>query len=109
MVTEEFGLPLETPSPTRAAMSTFSAFVLAGFLPLLPYCLPLGFAPERLFFISSILTAVTFFSIGAAKGHVVHRSKLLSGLETLGVGGAAALLAYGVGVLLHSLVPNAPF
>ena len=34
MITEEHGLPLETPSPLRAGLVTFAAFVIAGFVPL---------------------------------------------------------------------------
>lgn len=109
MVTEEFGLQLEMPSPARAALSTFFAFVFAGFVPILPYCLPLGMTSPTLFAVSSVATAITFFLIGAAKGHVVQRSKWLSGVETLLIGGAAAMLAYGVGVLLHAMVPDAQF
>ncbi|MEX2187619.1 MAG: VIT1/CCC1 transporter family protein [Pirellulales bacterium] len=109
MVTEEFGLQLEMPSPMRAAMSTFAAFVLAGFLPLLPYCLPWKPENQTLFAVSAMLTAATFFLIGFAKGHVVQRSKWLSGVETLLIGGAAAALAYGVGVTLHAIVPEAQF
>lgn len=107
MVTEEYGLQLEMPSPARAGLSTFSAFVLAGFLPLVPYVLPLDLDTTTRFAISAAITAAAFFGIGAAKGHVVHRSKLLSGLESLAIGGAAAILAYGAGVLLHAVVPNA--
>jgi VIT1/CCC1 family predicted Fe2+/Mn2+ transporter len=107
MVTEEFGLPLEMPSPARAGLSTFAAFVLAGFVPLLPYCIPGPWTGVTTFAVSSLFTAATFFLIGFAKGHVVQRSKWLSGIETLLVGGAAALLAYGLGVLLHALVPEA--
>jgi VIT1/CCC1 family predicted Fe2+/Mn2+ transporter len=100
MVTEEHGLQLQTPSPTRAALATFAAFVIAGFIPLAPYCLPLEMSPNTVFAVSAIATAITFFAIGWAKGHVLERSRLLSGLETLLVGGAAATLAYVVGVLL---------
>src|SRR4051812_41805137 len=36
MLTEEWGLQLESPSPIRSAVSTFAAFVLAGMVPLVP-------------------------------------------------------------------------
>jgi len=106
MVTEEFGLPLETPSPWRAALVTFVAFVVAGLVPLGPFCFPVQLSGSGMFAISSIATAGTFLLIGMAKGHVVHRSLIRSGLETLAIGGAAAALAYGVAVTLKQLGPG---
>jgi len=103
MVTEEFGLPLETPSPLRAGLATFVAFALAGFVPLLPFCLGLD-DRRSIFLISAVATGITFFLIGLAKGYVVQRPRLLSGLEVLLIGGAAAAVAYGVGVWLQALV-----
>jgi vacuolar iron transporter family protein len=103
MITEEFGLPLERPSPWRAGASTFVAFVCSGFLPLIPFTVPLGLAANELFRTSAVLTAVTFFLIGAAKGRVVHRSVFWSGLETLVVGTIAAGLAFVVGNLFHGV------
>jgi VIT1/CCC1 family predicted Fe2+/Mn2+ transporter len=41
--------------------------------------------------------------IGVMKGHVVHRSKFFSGLETLVIGAMAAALAYGVGAWLGDI------
>lgn len=105
MVTEEHGLQLEMPSPLRAAISTFAAFVLLGFVPLVPYCFPLSADASAKFVFSSASTAIAFFLIGAAKGHVVHRSKFFSGLETLAIGGAAAGLAYLAGDLLRAFAP----
>jgi VIT1/CCC1 family predicted Fe2+/Mn2+ transporter len=102
MITEEFGLPLERPLPWRAGLSTFVAFVLAGSIPLIPYMFPFGVARDHLFPMSAMLTGVTFFLIGAAKGRVVHRSIVGSGLETLVVGTVAAALAYTVGVVFHA-------
>lgn len=109
MVTEEWGQPLETPSPMKAGMVTFVAFGVAGFVPLVPYCLPLAtmgldVSSEAMFQISAVITAVTFFAIGLAKGYVVRRSMLLAGLETLLIGGAAAALAYLVGSLFRGVV-----
>jgi VIT1/CCC1 family predicted Fe2+/Mn2+ transporter len=102
MLTEEMGLQLEKPSPIRAAASTFVAFVVAGFVPLIPFVL-FRLTPTATFVMSTVLTFLTFLVIGALKGLVVNRPWLASGLETLIVGGTAAALAYGVGVLLRGL------
>lgn len=97
MLTDEFGLRIESPKPVRAALSTFAAFVLAGAVPLLPFFFANALPHDSIFAISSAVTAITFFAIGLAKGRVVHRSMWLSGLETLCVGALAAGLAYLVG------------
>jgi VIT1/CCC1 family predicted Fe2+/Mn2+ transporter len=104
MVTEEWGLQLETPSPWKAASATFAAFVLAGAVPLLPFLLPLSWTAASMFTASAIATAVTFFAVGVAKGYVVQRSPTWSGFETLFVGGGAAVLAYAVGYVLRALI-----
>jgi VIT1/CCC1 family predicted Fe2+/Mn2+ transporter len=69
-------------------------------VPLLPFILP--FAPEQAFAASATMTAVAFAGVGAVKGRLVGGSALRSGLGTLVVGGAAALLAYLVGVILKA-------
>src|SRR5207249_3089174 len=74
MLTEEYGLPLSTPSPIRSGLSTFAAFVAAGFVPLVPYCFAATLAPKSAFAISSVATGMTFFGIGMAKGRVVEQS-----------------------------------
>ena len=81
----------------------FAAFVVAGFVPLVPYCFPLGLSDDAKFQTSAVITGLTFFGIGLAKGYVVRRSSLLAGLETLLIGGAAAALAYAVGILFHGV------
>jgi vacuolar iron transporter family protein len=106
MVTEEFGLQLDGPAPLRAGASTFAAFALAGFIPLVPFCLPGAITGERTFLLSTIATAITFFLIGLAKGRVVHHPLVASGLQTLAIGGVAAALAYLAGAGLHALVGN---
>lgn len=99
MLTEEYGLPAEVRSPWIAGISTFSAFIVCGLVPLLPYLATI----ERSFFISSVLTGVTFFVIGSVKSVWSTATWLRSGLETLFVGALAAGLAYGVGVLLKGI------
>jgi VIT1/CCC1 family predicted Fe2+/Mn2+ transporter len=39
MLTDEYGLPPVDPNPMRAAIATFLAFLVAGFVPLLPFLL----------------------------------------------------------------------
>lgn len=106
MLTEELGLRLDAPRPWRAGASTFVAFVLAGQVPLVPLYLASAWkwSPQQTFQYSAIATAATFVLIGLAKGWVVRRSLWASGLETLLIGGAAAAVAYGVGVWLRTLV-----
>lgn len=100
MLTEELGLQLEGPRPIRAALTTFAAFLLVGLLPLLPFLMS-GLSPATTFAASAAATALAFFGVGLAKGAVLGRSALRSGVETLLMGGGAALLAYVVGYWLQ--------
>lgn len=100
MLTDELGLPLETPRAWRAGLATFSAFALAGLIPLLPYLFNAGWTQSQTFGVSAAATAVTFVLIGLFKGRLLGRPLWSSGLETLAVGGTAAAMAYLVGVWL---------
>lgn len=99
MLTEEYGLPLEARSAWWAAASTFSAFLICGAVPLLPYLLGLGNA----FGVSVAATGVVFFLIGCARSRWSVYAWWKTGLGTLGVGGVAAALAYAVGHALRAL------
>lgn len=100
MLTEELGLQVETPSPLRAALTTFGAFLLVGLLPLVPFVVP-GLAPDLVFAVSAVVTAIAFFGVGVAKGRVLSRPKVRAGMETLLMGGGAAVLAYVLGYWLR--------
>jgi vacuolar iron transporter family protein len=99
MVSEEYGLPAEIRSPWMAALSTFSAFVLCGVVPLLSY----AFGIDNPFMYAAILTGCVFLGIGAARGHWVGRSRWRLALETLVIGTVASLLAYAAGLILRRL------
>lgn len=106
MLTEELGLSLHGPSAWRAGLVTFAAFGLVGLLPLLPF---LGeFAAWRLpfhsFYVSSVATGISFAAIGACKSRFTGQRWHAGALETLGVGGAAAALAFVVGLLLRNVM-----
>lgn len=100
MLTEEYGLPREVRSPWIAAISTFTAFVVCGLVPLLPYVLGV---PQSLG-VSMIMTAIIFFAIGSAKSKWSTTSWWQSGLTTFLVGAIAASLAYATGLLLRTLL-----
>jgi vacuolar iron transporter family protein len=103
MLTDEWGLQLQPPSPWRAALATLSAFVLAGLVPLAPMVVLMHGQAEESFAISAILTGATFFAIGIVRGRVVDQRPLASGFETLLIGGSAAFVAFFVGWLLQGL------
>lgn len=98
MLTDEYGLSPNNPAPMRAALATFSAFLAAGSVPLLPFVIGL----ENAFTISIIATLVTFFMIGAGKSRWSLAKWWWSGTETLLIGGIAAALAYLVGGLFNT-------
>lgn len=107
MLQEEYGLSLDRPDPVRAAVVTFLAFIAVGVLPLVAFVADFMLAEGsdlKPFFWSTILTGVAFFCVGAIKSRFVTVRWYWSGLETLLVGGIAAALAYGVGVILHGVV-----
>lgn len=106
MLTEEWGLQLQPPSPWRAGVTTFAAFILAGLIPLIPMLLVPHGSTRNSFAFSSALTAVTFFVVGFVRGRVVDRRPLASGVETLLIGGSAACVAFVVGKLLEGFATH---
>lgn len=103
MLAEEYGLPPALRSPWIAALSTFSAFLLCGLIPMLPYLT----RTNHQLALSAVVTAAVFFAIGSAKSRWSTTSWWISGLTTLLVGIVAASLAYGTGILLQGLVGGA--
>ena len=97
MLTEEYGLPQQARSPWLAAISTFSAFMICGLAPLLPFL----FGMNDPLTIATLVTGAMFFVIGSAKSRWSTGSWWWSGASTLMVGGIAAGLSYFVGVLLR--------
>lgn len=81
--------------------ATDTASVFVRLVPLIPFVIP-DLSIDTRFVVSAAATASAFFGVGAAKGAVLHRSALRSGLETLLTGGGAALLAYVVGAWLRA-------
>jgi hypothetical protein len=53
MLTEELGLEVEGPNPLRAALATFVAVIVVGFIPLAPFIIS-SLSKETSFLASSI-------------------------------------------------------
>ncbi len=105
MMREELGYGSEVTNPLRAAASTLVAFIAVGFLPLGAFvydtALPGDVASP--FTWSVILTGLAFLAVGALKARIVQQPAWRSALETLAVGGAAAVLAYVLGSVLQGV------
>lgn len=99
MLTEEYGLALAQPKPWLGGLVTFIAFLLCGSVPLLPY----AFGLPRAFALSTVMTGIVFFVIGAAKSRWALAPWWRSGFETFLIGSVAAALAFAVGYLLQGL------
>jgi vacuolar iron transporter family protein len=104
MMREELGLIEEEKRPLDAAITTFTAFNLAGLVPLIPfvflYLSGFTISTEHVFLFSIIFTAISFFLIGIVRGKIVGKSLLRTGINTLAVGGIAASVAYVIGYIL---------
>lgn len=105
MMSEELGFGSTEPDEYRAALATLSAFLLVGSLPLLVFVYD-AIAPgevDHAFTWSALMTAVAFFVVGSMKSRFVDQTWWRSALETLSVGGVAAVLAYAAGALLQGV------
>lgn len=99
------GMSVDPRDPVRAAVATFVAFMIAGFLPLAPFVVEaLSQGLRSVFLWSSLMTGLAFFLIGSVKGRVVGASPWRGGLETLFLGGVAAALAYVAGSVLEGML-----
>lgn len=102
MMREELDLKeVDSARPAKHGIVTFFAFVIAGFMPLLPY-LFFGVPFSLQFPVAVAATLVSLFSVGAARALVTAKSFVKSGLEMLLVGGLAAMLAYTIGWMVKT-------
>ena len=100
---EELGLvEQEETRPMKGAVITLIAFMLAGLIPLIPYLFFVG--GNNTFLFASMFTAIALFGIGAARSIYMERSWISAGLEMFFVGGLAAVVAYGIGFGISSVV-----
>jgi vacuolar iron transporter family protein len=107
MMKDELNMIKEDRSPFMMGSATFISFFLLGSIPLFLYFWDyFGTFNGDKFLWSSILTSISFIIIGYYKSLVTHTKKIRGVLETLLLGGIAAVLAYAVGDLLEKLILN---
>jgi VIT1/CCC1 family predicted Fe2+/Mn2+ transporter len=93
---EELGVdPGSLASPVVAAVSSFLAFAVGAFVPVLPYLLGATTLLPGL-----VVTLLALFACGAVVTQVTNRSWWFGGLRQLLLGGAAAALTFGFGSLV---------
>lgn len=92
-VREELGVdPDELASPTVAAVSSFVAFAIGAFVPVLPYLLGADTLLPGL-----AVTLLALFGCGAVVTQMTNRSWVYGGMRQMLLGGLAAGLTYAVG------------
>ncbi|MDT0686878.1 VIT1/CCC1 transporter family protein [Autumnicola psychrophila] len=106
MMKEELEMVKGEKTPYKTAGVTFFSFLLVGSVPLLSYF----FAgttqgnDQQLFIYSCVLTAIALGLVGSLKSKVTEKNMLLGIVETVLLGGLAAILAYFVGDILESFL-----
>ena len=107
MMKEELGLIEDVENPLVNSASTFIGFNLVGLIPLIPFMIFMIMGIElnsEAFTYSIVSVCVAFFLVGMIKGKIVKKSVLRSGVNTLIIGGIAAIVAYVVGYGLNFLI-----
>ncbi|MGH1405759.1 MAG: VIT1/CCC1 transporter family protein [Rhodomicrobiaceae bacterium] len=99
MMAEEYGLSSRPLSALKTAYHTFFAFFICGAVPLLPFLVKVS----EPFLWACILSAFTFFAIGAGKSIWSFKPWWWHGLETTIIGSAAAGMAFTIGYWLRFL------
>jgi VIT1/CCC1 family predicted Fe2+/Mn2+ transporter len=98
MAREELGLdPDELGSPWSAAISSLFAFALGAIVVVLPFLFGSG---EAALIVAIVLAGAALFGVGAVIGLLNGRNAFRSGGRQLLIGGAAALLVFGIGHML---------
>lgn len=86
------------PNPIKAGAVIGFSFIVGALIPLTPFL----FLPTKIdsLVAASLLSPIFLFSVGAWRGHVVGRKIWKTGVETLSIGLAAALILYIIGLSL---------
>jgi predicted membrane protein (TIGR00267 family) len=96
---DELGLDADAPgNPLREGILTGIATSLGAFIPLLPFL----FLPSSVaLWVGVAISMVAHFAVGASRAIFTGRPALRSGAEMFAVGMGVALVAFGIGELIH--------
>ena len=102
MAHKELGISPETlEEPFGNAVVMGTAYVIGGFVPVLPYVI---WPVQTALPVSVIGTLLALFLFGGLKGRIVKQSWWRSGLEMLAIAGLAALVGFMIGQLASGLL-----
>jgi VIT1/CCC1 family predicted Fe2+/Mn2+ transporter len=101
-VREAQQLPEQEAFPIRHGVATFVAFVVAGTVPLTPYML--SAATSDHFVVSTILSLLVLFVVGAVRARVGSGTWWANGFEMLALGTLVGAVAYGSGAVIAGLL-----
>lgn len=92
--------------PVWNGIMTYAAFVLIGLIPLLTYIFQgaFGLGDDQLFPLSCLFTSIGFIFIGVLKSVLTEEKMWKAVVETLFLGGVAALVSFYVGDILAKLI-----
>jgi VIT1/CCC1 family predicted Fe2+/Mn2+ transporter len=104
MMLEELGIVTDDSNPMWNALVTFIAFVMFGFLPILPFVVgEIAGTSDNLYDISMAMTGFSFFLIGSIKSKFSHTPWYKAGTETFIIGSIAAAASYFIGKAFEGL------
>ncbi len=100
-IEKELGIPPALPdAPIGDGLRMGVTFLLGAIPPIVPYAVLHGLAALG---VSLAVSAIVLLVLGVAKGRITSSSAMASGLQVLGIGAAAALTGYVLGVILPRL------
>lgn len=87
---------------------TFISFFVIGFIPLFSFVLAwitnIDFIIRNQFIYSAFLTIMALGIIGWFKGDVLEKNRLNSSIQTILIGGAAAIIAFSAGYFINFII-----
>lgn len=95
-------------NPMKTAFATFISFFVIGFIPLLSFVVAaitnFSHILENQFIYSSFLTIIALGIVGWFKGGVLEKNKTKSSIQTILIGGIAAIIAFSAGFFVKNLI-----